>query len=297
MSDFSFDLTRCRICPRQCGADRRRTCGVCGADATVRVAKVMLHHWEEPCISGNDKSRGSGAVFFGGCPLKCVFCQNAPISRGTVPMEEYTPEKLSRVIRRLENEGAYNINLVSPTQYLPQIIEALDLYKPKIPVVFNTGGYERPRAIEKLRGYADIFLTDFKYGSADTARRYSAAPDYTDYAKKALAAMVSVAGKPQFSSDGMMKSGVIVRHLILPGERHDSIAALNMISQTVDTDDVLLSLMSQYTPDFAPKEIRNLNRRITTFEYETVRSAALSLGFSGYSQDAASAVKAYTPDF
>lgn len=294
---MTFDMKKCTVCPRECGADRTAAAGVCGAGSAMRIAKIMLHRWEEPCISGNGRDGGSGAVFFGGCPLKCVFCQNKAISRGTSGMEEYSPRRLSDVIKKLEEDGAYNINFVSPTQYIPQIIETLDIYKPSIPVVFNTGGYEKPETVAALRGYADIFLTDFKYGKKETAKKYSAAPDYVEAAVSALPEMVACAGKPDFSEDGMMKRGVIIRHLILPGERHDSIAALELIARTVSADDVVLSLMSQYTPDFAPEEYKNLHRRVTTFEYESVRERALSLGFSGYSQDTDSAVKSYTPEF
>lgn len=292
-----FDIKNCKICPRECGADRMRAPGFCGAGGNMTVAKIMLHKWEEPCISGNDPARGSGAVFFGGCPLRCVFCQNKDISRKTEGMKEYSPKELSDEIRRLEEAGAYNINFVSPTQYIPQIIEALDIYKPEIPVVFNTGGYEKRETVEKLRGYADIFLTDFKYGSPDFAKKYSSAPDYPEKAAEALCVMLEIAGKPRFSKDGMMKSGVIVRHLILPGGRHDSEMALETVAKTVPAGDVVLSLMSQYTPDFAPAEMKEICRRITTFEYETVREKALALGFSGYSQDVLSANRKYTPKF
>ncbi len=294
---MTFDLTKCTVCPRECGTDRTKSAGICGAGSAMRVAKIMLHRWEEPCISGNGRERGSGAVFFGGCPLKCVFCQNKAISRSTYGMKDYSPRRLADVLKKLEEEGAYNINFVSPTQYIPQIIETLDLYRPSIPVIFNTGGYEKRETVAALRGYADIFLTDFKYGTAQTAKKYSNAPDYHEQAREALAEMVSVTGGPLFDENGMMKRGVIVRHLIIPGERHDSMEALRLVSETVSPGDVVISLMSQYTPDFAPENMKNLRRRVTTFEYETVREYALSLGFSGYSQDTSSARKTYTPDF
>lgn len=294
---MQFDLTKCRVCPRKCSADRTRGLGACGADSKIRIAKIMLHRWEEPCISGTDEKRGSGAVFFGGCPLKCVFCQNKAISRSTAEMKAYTPKELSLEFRHLEEMGAYNINLVSPTQYIPQIKEALSLYRPTVPVIFNTGGYELREAVEALRGYADIFLTDFKYGTNEAGKKYSAVSDYTTVAKEALSAMVSVVGEPRFSEDGMLLSGVIVRHLILPGERRDSIKALSEVANTVPSNSVILSLMRQYTPDFAPDMIPSLKRRITTFEYDTVCAEAISLGFSGYSQDADSAKSQYTPDF
>ncbi len=293
---MKFDLSKCDVCPRRCGADRYNAVGVCGEGADMRIAKIMLHRWEEPCISGNDSDRGSGAVFFSGCPLKCVFCQNKAISCGGAG-KVYTPQELAEEFKKLETSGAYNINLVSPTHFLPQIIETLELHRPAIPVVFNTGGWERAEAVSELAGYAGIFLTDFKYGSNEIARAYSACAEYVGTAAAALKEMVRITGKPRFDSDGMLKSGTIVRHLILPGVRRDSVSALERIAEAVPPDSVILSLMSQYTPDFAPKSIPALCRRVTTFEYEYVRDAALSMGFDGYSQDVSSAKSAYTPDF
>lgn len=293
---MNFDLSKCSVCPRECGADRYTAAGACGEGADMRIAKTMLHRWEEPCISGNDDSRGSGAVFFSGCPLKCVFCQNKEISRGKKG-GIYSPEQLAEEFKKLISLGAYNINLVSPTHFIPQIIEAIKIYRPSVPVIFNTGGWEKAESIAALDGYADIFLTDFKYGSNETARAYSACGEYVETAASALREMVRITGSPQFDSDGMMRRGTIVRHLILPGCRKDSVAALERVAETVSPKDVILSLMSQYTPDFAPKNIPRLCRRITTFEYEYVRDAALSLGFDGYSQDTASAQRSYTPDF
>lgn len=293
---MEFDLSKCEICPRRCGVNRYHAPGACGEGADIRVAGVMLHQWEEPCISGSDSSRGSGAIFFSGCPLKCVFCQNKAISRGGVG-EVYSVGQLADAFKSLEARGAYNINLVSPTHFIPQIIEALDLYRPALPVIFNTGGWERPETVSALEGYADIFLTDFKYGSNETARAYSSCDEYTDTAAASLAGMVRITGSPKFDTEGMLARGTIVRHLILPGCRRDSVAALKRIASVVSPDNVILSLMSQYTPDFAPKNIRALCRRVTTFEYEYVRDAALSLGFQGYSQDISSAKSVYTPDF
>lgn len=292
----TFDLSRCTLCPRNCGADRYNTAGACGEGAEMRIAKTMLHRWEEPCISGSDPDRGSGAIFFSGCPLKCVFCQNKAISRGGVG-EIYSPSRLADEMRRLESDGAYNINLVSPTHFYPQIISALDIYRPALPIVVNTGGWEKPETISSLRGCADIFLTDFKYGTDDTAKAYSACAEYAETATAALKEMVKLTGAPVFDDDGMLRRGTIVRHLILPGCRKDSAAALERIYEAVGSKDIVLSLMSQYTPDFAPPNISALRRRITTFEYEYVRDAALSMGFSGYSQDISSAKSSYTPDF
>lgn len=291
---------RCTQCPRRCGADRAAgEYGMCGAPDEIHVAKIMLHPWEEPCLQAGP---GSGAVFFTGCPLRCVYCQNHPISRpreaGGNPGRAYTPQALADVLLDLQERGAANLDLVSPTQYAGKILHALSLVRNRlhIPVVWNTGGYETPETIARCAGLVDIFLTDFKYGAPEAAGKYSAAPDYPDVAADALRAMVDVVGAPVLH-DGRMKSGVIVRHLVLPGGRHDSAAALCRIADTVPPQAVLLSLMRQYTPDFAPKAMRELTRRVTTFEYESVRTLALTLGFTGFGQDADSASCAYTPDF
>ncbi len=291
-------MKNCTVCPRECGVDRYTKRGVCGVGAEVRVAKTMLHKFEEPCISGSDPERGSGAIFFSGCSLKCVFCQNRAISRGEVG-EIYTPRRLADEMLRLQDAGAYNINLVTPTHYDPQIISALDMAKPglRIPVIFNTGGYEKAETISRLRGYADIFLTDFKYGTSELAERYSAASDYPRVAADALREMLSIVGRPVFDGGGMMQSGIIIRHLVLPGGRRDSEAALRLIAGTVPPCDVLLALMRQYTPDFAPEHIKELRRRVTSFEYNSVLSVATALGFTGFTQDKSSSDTVFTPDF
>lgn len=294
----TFDLTNCTVCPRECRVDRYREKGVCGVGASILVSKTMLHKFEEPCISGCDPERGSGAVFFSGCSLKCVFCQNKAISRGEHG-KAYTPKELADEMLRLQDMGAYNINLVTPTHYIPQIIDALDIAKPKlaIPVIFNTGGYEKAEAIRALNGYADIFLTDFKYGTAELAKKYSGAENYPHVAAKALAEMLRITGAPQFDENVMMHRGVIIRHLVLPGGRRDSEEALRLIGNTVPPSHVLLSLMRQYTPDFAPEHMKELRRKVTSFEYDHVLSVATALGFVGFSQDRSSAQTIYTPDF
>ena len=293
-----FDLRCCTVCPRKCGADRFTSKGACGVGAEVRVAKTMLHKFEEPCISGSDPKRGSGAIFFAGCSLKCVFCQNKAISRGECG-EIFTVSQLADEMLRLQDAGAHNINLVTPTHYVPQIINALDIAKPRlqIPMVFNTGGYEKAETIRMLNGYADVFLTDFKYGTSELAEKYSAAGDYPHVAASALKEMLAIVGRPVFDSDGMMQKGIIIRHLVLPGGRRDSEAALRLIADTVPVDDVLLALMRQYTPEFAPEHIKELRRRVTSFEYNYVLDVATSLGFNGFSQDKESAQTIFTPDF
>ncbi len=293
---IDHDPKKCILCPRECKRDRTLENGFCGEGNEMRIAKIMLHKWEEPCISGDDPERGSGAVFFSGCPLHCVYCQNRDISFGGCG-EIYSPNDLAKAIRALEEAGAYNINFVTPTHFYHKICEALDIYRPGIPVVFNTGGYEKAKTVEALSPYCDIFLTDMKYASRELSSAYSACPDYFERAMEALAAMVKAVGKPKLFENGMMEKGVILRHLVLPGARKDSERILRGVKETVGSENVLLSLMSQYTPDFAPDGCKPLNRRITTFEYEYVRDVAAELGFSGYGQERMSATAAYTPDF
>ncbi len=287
----------CNICPRECGVDRRVERGYCGEGDTAVVSKIMLHHWEEPCISGKTNAKGSGAVFFSGCSLKCVYCQNRDISRGGIG-EEYTSKELANAMLSLRDEGALNINLVTPTHFTMQITKALDLIKGelKIPIIWNTSGYEKVSTLKMLAPYVDIFLTDFKYCSSDMSLRYSFAEDYFEIAKAALRRMVEITGAPLFE-EGLMKKGVIVRHLVLPRGYRDSIKVLDTVEDTVGHDNVVLSLMSQYTPDFLEDGYSELSRRITSFEYEKVSSYALSLGFAGYFQSRSSASAAYTPDF
>ncbi len=283
------------LCPRECGADRRNRVGVCGARELACVSKTMLHRWEEPCISG---TRGSGAIFFSGCPLKCVYCQNMEISH-SCDGKEMSEDELGEAMLNLQELGAHNINLVSPTQFAPQIRTAIDKIRGelKIPVVYNTGGYEKPSEIAKMAGYVDIFLTDIKYFSSELSGRYSGAMDYYEMALASLGKMLEIAPKCTFDEQGIMKTGVIVRHLVLPSHRADSIKILEEVAKIVDISALKLSLMSQYTPDFYEGEDKALKRRITTFEYQSVVDRAIALGYDGYIQDRESATKNYTPDF
>lgn len=290
-----YDLRDCVMCPRECHADRTKGAGYCGGGVAVRVAKLMLHRWEEPCICNNG---ASGAVFFKGCSLGCVYCQNKDISRAQTGREA-SPEELCGFMLDLQDRGALNINLVTPTHYTAQIIEALDMARGRlyIPVIWNTGGYEKAETIFSLAGYVDVFLTDFKYGTRETAMKYSAAPDYPSVAAAALAAMYKITGEPEYAPDGLMKKGIILRHLVLPGGRHDSKTALGIAAAAVDPSSVVLSLMRQYTPGFAPESFPELGRRITTFEYNYVHDEALRLGYNGYTQEPQSAMAEFVPDF
>lgn len=280
-----------------CGAVRNEKSGACGEGRRMRIAKIMLHHWEEPCISGGPGGAGSGAVFFSGCSLRCVYCQNKKISRGAAG-EFYDPAELGEEILKLQSMGAHNINFVTPTHFTSGIKETLDLLGEKlhVPVVWNTSGYERRETVASLASYADIFLTDMKYFSSEMSAKYSNAADYFDVASTALTEMVKVAGAPRFDGD-LLKSGVMVRHLVLPGGYRDSIKLLEYLADQIGTENIILSLMSQYTPEFLSEGYDEIRRRVTTFEYNKVLDAASSLGFTGYMQERSSATSSFTPDF
>jgi len=288
---------RCTQCPRRCGADREAgERGACGAGREMRIGRVMLHPWEEPCLGD-----AAGAVFFAGCPLGCVYCQNMAISHpadGELPGETWDEARLAAEMLALQSRGATCIDLVTPTHYAREILAALAAVKPHltIPVVWNTGGYETPETVRACAGLVDIFLTDFKYGTPEPAARLSGAPDYPDIASAALTEMYRLTGAPQWSGERLQR-GIILRHLILPGGRHDSMEALRRAAAAVPPHGVILSLMRQYTPDFAPETEPKLRRRITAFEYESVLNEAIRLGYDGYSQDKESATAGYTPQF
>ncbi len=282
----------CILCPRQCGADRTQSAGRCGEGADIRAARAALHVWEEPCVSG---SRGSGTVFFSGCPLGCVFCQNREISRGGVG-KTLTPGQLAQVFSRLEAQGAHNLNLVTPTHHTQGVLRALDLAKPAIPVVMNTGGYERVETLRLWEGYVQIYLPDLKYVSAQRSERYSGASDYFEAASRAILEMHRQ--QPRLEWEGeTLRQGLVIRHLVMPGGLRDSLAALDFLDQALPKESFLLSLMSQYTPTPACAAFPEINRRVTTYEYQRVAQRAVQLGFSGYGQDRRSAREEYTPPF
>lgn len=286
----------CTLCPRMCRADRRTQTGFCGCGLKPKVARAALHFWEEPCLSG---TRGSGAVFFSGCTLRCGYCQNARISAGGFGAE-ISEARLAEIFLELQEQGAHNLNLVTATQYLPAVLRALGMARPRlhIPVVYNCGGYERVETIRALKGCVDIFLPDFKYMSPALAGRYSHAPDYPVVAAAAVKEMAAQTGAPVFGPDGLLRSGVIVRHLVLPGARRDSMAVLGWLHDNLPAGSFLLSLMSQYTPYQAIDGCPELSRRVTTFEYESVVREALRLGLTdGYRQEKTSAREEYTPPF
>lgn len=290
-------LRECRLCPRECGArrlDGER--GFCGADGTLRVARAALHHWEEPCISGE---RGSGTVFFSGCSLQCVFCQNYEISSHSAG-KEIPVKRLAEIFLELQDKGAENINLVTPTHYVPQIIAALEAARDSgllLPIVYNTSGYERVETLRLLDGLIDIYLPDFKYVSPAEAKRYSGAEDYFPVAAAALDEMVRQAGPAVFREDGMMERGVIVRHLMLPGLAEDTRAVIRYLYERYG-DDIYLSLMNQYTPLPQVKAWPELDRKLTGEEYESAIQFALSLGLeNGFIQEGGTAEESFIPPF
>ena len=291
---------KCNICPRACGADREDgRMGFCRAPDGFLVAKIMLHTWEEPCIAGKG---GAGTVFFSGCNLRCVFCQNCDISRGENG-EIMSDEALEKEIFSLVSKGAECIEFVTPTHYTERLAAIIARVKPhlNIPVVWNSGGYESVESLKLLDGLVDVYLPDFKYFDDEIAKNYSSAPDYLSVATAALSEMLRQTGKPIFDEKNMMRRGTIVRHLVLPGHRADSIAVLNHIADKFGADSLLLSLMSQYTPDFYVDggncQYKNLTRRVTKFEYDSVMRVALERGFDGYFQGMNAAGRSFTPKF
>lgn len=290
----------CRLCPRACGAHRELgKTGFCRVPAKLYAARAALHFWEEPCISGN---RGSGTVFFSGCTLRCVYCQNRSIARGDAG-QEISQERLTEIFLELQAQGAHNINLVTPTHYSPWIAAALKEAKRQglnIPVVYNCGGYEGMESLRWMEGLVDIYLTDFKYMDSDLAARYSNAPDYPREAKRALAQMFRQVGTPVFDEDGMMKKGIIVRHLLLPGALKNAKAVVKYVYETYG-DDVYLSLMNQYTPltgEEGETLPESLNRKVTKREYERLVDAALELGVTNaFIQEGDTAKESFIPPF
>lgn len=288
-------LSACTLCPRECKVDRFEKSGYCGMPATVFGARAALHLWEEPCITGKN---GSGTVFFTGCTLRCVFCQNHNIANGSVG-KEITIEHLSTIFLSLQEKGATNINLVTPTHYVSQIVKALILAKQNgltIPIVYNTSGYEKVSTLKLLDGYVDVYLPDFKYMDENLALRYSNAKDYPTIAKEAIKEMVRQVGTPVFEHD-IIKRGVIVRHLVLPGYRTDSKKILRYLYETYH-DTIYLSIMNQFTPLTGLSNYPEINRIVTKREYNDVIDFAIELGITNaFIQEGQTASESFIPEF
>ncbi len=278
----------CNLCPRRCGINREEKIGFCGEKNLIKIANFSLHNWEEPCIS---YEKGSGAIFFSGCSLKCVYCQNYEISSQGVG-QTITVQDLANIFKELDKK-ADNINLVNPTHFSNLIIEALKIYKPKNPVIYNTHGYEIEEEIEKLSPYIDIFLTDLKYYSSELSLKYSGVKDYFEVATKALKKMIVL--KPTIIDNGKLLQGVIVRHLLLPNFIEDSKKILEYLAK--NHSEVTLSLMAQYTPYGRAKDFPEINRKITAHEYNELVDYAIKLGLDGYMQELSSADECYIPKF
>ena len=295
--NYIENLKHCAACPRKCGINRvDGKVGFCTATDKIKVAKYMLHFWEEPCISGKS---GSGTVFFSGCPLRCEFCQNHEISEKCVG-REVSCDELATIFLELQNMGANNINLVSPTIYVYQIIEAVKIAKSKglkLPIIYNTSGYENVETIKLLSGIIDVYLPDFKYASDILARKYSKVSNYVDNVENVLKEMVSQVGNVEFDENGLIKKGVIIRHLILPNNVLNSKLVLKWIKDNLGSD-VYVSIMAQYFPTHKALYDKTLNRKITKEELDSVLEYAESIGLkNGYVQELGSHEEEYVPKF
>ena len=288
-----LSYTHCELCPRRCGVDRTKgQLGFCREPDKIFAARAAAHYWEEPVISG---SYGSGAVFFSGCTLQCLFCQNGVISQENLG-KEVSSAQLREVFLKLIDDGVQNINLVTPTHFLPSILPALTPKLP-VPVVYNCGGYERVETLRELKGLVDIYLPDMKYSDAKLATTLSRAPDYVETAKAAIEEMYRQVGSAVIE-DEIMQKGMIVRHLILPGCLDNTLGVLDWFAETFPKGDVLFSLMSQYVPMGKAKNIPPYNRKITEEEYDAAVSYLDFLGIeAGFTQDFSAASEEYIPDF
>ena len=290
------EYLNCKLCPRGCGADRSKSKGFCGESDALRVARASLHMWEEPPLSGKT---GSGTVFFSGCNLGCIFCQNHEIAHENKGVE-ISPERLAEIFLELQEKGAANVNLVTAVHFTPHIVLALDRAKAQglsIPIVYNSSGYESVDTLKRLDGYIDVYLPDYKYRDPNLARSFSGAYNYPKIAEKAIEEMVSQIGDCRFDENGMMERGVIVRHLVLPKHTDDSMAVLAYLHETYG-DRIYISLMSQYTPVRKYEKYPELSRKLTTYEYEKVVKFAQKIGIrNGFLQSGEAAKESFIPSF
>lgn len=292
LTNFDGLISNCNLCPRHCGVDRQNNFGYCKSKG-LRIARFGLHMWEEPCISGEE---GSGTIFFSGCSLRCIYCQNFEVSQLSKG-KDISVAQLVDIFKQLEDMGANNINLVTPTHYADQIIKAIDIYKPHIPVCYNTSGYENVETIKRLLGYIDIFLTDFKYSQNDLAEEFSRAADYPDVAKNAIMQMKKNIPKDEFDSRGIMTKGLILRHLVLPNCVQNSKLVLDWTKENLG-EDTILSIMNQYTPYGKAIGHSKIGRKLKPIEYKMVVGYAQKLGFEkAYVQEEGSADECFIPQF
>lgn len=282
----------CNACPRGCNVDREVSLGYCKSPEKFKLARASLHYWEEPCISGKN---GSGAIFFSGCNLGCVFCQNYEISHGCKGVE-VSDDDLVRIMKRLVDEGANNINFVNPTHYSLQLLRVLEKYKPPVPIVYNTSGYDSVETLKMLDGAVDIYLPDFKYIRPEKALKYSKAEDYSQVAEEALAEMKRQVGDDVFDENGIMQRGMIIRHLVLPSNTNSSISALDYLAENFG--DTYISVMAQYVPCGDLTEYKEINRPLTQREYDKVVNHIFDLGLQKiFVQELEAASDKFIPDF
>lgn len=283
---------KCRLCPNKCKAfrDMHTAGGLCKLTTAPKVARIAPHLWEEPPISGE---KGSGAIFFSGCTMKCIYCQNSEISADNYGVE-IDAHTLAREYRRLEEMGVHNIDLISATQFLPEILRSFDIYKPKIPIVYNCGGYERVETLKALEGIVDIYLPDFKYSDNALGLEYSGVENYRENAEKAVEEMLRQTGRLTLDDEGIAQSGVLVRHLVLPNHTKNSIGVLNILKEKFG-DDITVSLMGQYIPHGKATEHPKLSRKITKREYEKVLNHLIDLEIEGFAQELKSADESFIP--
>lgn len=283
-------MEKCYLCPRSCGIDRSKNKGYCNQSG-LKVARVSLHKWEEPIISG---SNGSGTIFFSGCNLKCVYCQNYDVSHGKG--KDITPQILADIFKKIEDSGAHNINLVTPTHFVDDILKAADIYAPKLPVVYNCGGYESLDTLDKMKDFVDIWLPDFKYSDNSLAKKYSNCNDYFEVCTAALIRMRQLCPKDEIA-DGLMKKGLIIRHLVLPNALQNTKSVLQWIAENL-SDDTYVSIMGQYTPFGDAFKFDEINRKLKPLEYKiAVEYAKKFKLFNSFIQSLDSASKEFIPNF
>ena len=284
---------KCSICPRNCNADRSQTVGICSVGERIKVARAAPHFWEEPCLSGE---KGSGTVFFSGCNLGCVYCQNYGISHEAFG-KEVTQTQLMKIFDNLLEQGVHNLNLVTPTHFVPMIAKVLAEYNSPVPVVYNSSGYEKTETIKMLEGLVDIYLPDLKYFDSAPAEKYSGAADYFDYASKAVLEMHRQVGNIELDSSGLAKKGLIIRHMVLPGNISQAIKVFEWVSENLP-EETYISVMRLYTPYGEAKEMPPINRSLSSREYSLVKQKILALGFGNcYFQSSESATESFIPNF
>lgn len=283
----------CNICPRNCSANREAETGVCGVGEKIRIARAAPHHWEEPCISG---SKGSGTVFFSGCNLGCVYCQNQQISHEAFG-KDVSPDELKRIFDGLLKKGVHNLNLVTPTHYVPLLAKVLAEYNSPVPVVYNSSGYEKAETLKMLDGLIDVYLPDIKYYDSAPAHKYSGAEDYFEYASKAVLEMFRQVGSVELDENGIAKKGLIIRHMVLPGNISQAVKVFEWVSQNLPQD-TYISVMRQYTPFGKAKEMPPINRKLSSREYAIVKAKILDMGFENCNfQSGEAATESFIPNF